>query len=902
MKKLLKGFSALAGIALVIQMTTPQFARGVAIDFVPVTLCHATGNGSFVEITVSTQGALNGHLGHEDDIIPKPENGCPSGEQTPPPPSETPPPPSNITPPPPGEHHDDEDSNDGDDDHHDGDHGHKQCTEGAGYATTVVEADQGTLKNGNPITDPTRTNPNKTLGAPDNQFFSLGKGGNVVLSFTNFPINVTGNDVSIYEITNGRDTYPEEKAKVEISQDGTTWHTVGTASGTDAGGISSQDIALTTLTWFKLIRISDTTNFALHDVTADGYDLDAVGIVYGACSTVQLTKDGTYSTVDGTITYAINWSVIGKGSVSPLTISDSMPTGTMYVPASADNGGTYDSLLDTVKWNLGTKNAGQSGSVHFKVTVDQALSQHPWAQTVVHFSQGSRADSTPVSVDRSDPTTALGPAESVGLLYDNPALAYIGKFVSLGFTDDPQGGELTVAFDHPVINGPGADLSVYEITGGDTYPDETARVFVSDDNSTWDNVGVVVRDGTVDLGSHASANYVRIVGTANVQNFQGDADNYDVDAVKALQLLPKLCSIDNQAEAWWVADDTDVNTFAKTTTIINKDACTDPHGTISGQKYADVNGNGTKDENENGLPNWTIYLDANDNGVLDNGEQSTVTDENGNYSFANVPSGMYIIREVGKAGWKQITPDEDSQSKYVVFVTSGNSTGKDFGNQNTGDTGGTDEGDGNNGGNTPPPPSGGLGSITGVVFSDDNNNGILDSGEASLSGWVVFLDTNDNGVLDPGEQSKTTASPYLFTGLADGTYTVREVQQVDWNQTLPTSANNFKYTVTIAGGAAITGKDFGNFHTVSGGGGPITTSGTNGGGGGGAALPPPTGRILGDTTTVPSGDTGLGGSGEPKVLGDSTQLPRTGSEIPFNVLIPLTIPLFAILTGRRKKQ
>ena len=41
-----------------------------------ISICHATGNGSYNEIEISTHG-VNGHEGHVDDIIPKPVNGCP---------------------------------------------------------------------------------------------------------------------------------------------------------------------------------------------------------------------------------------------------------------------------------------------------------------------------------------------------------------------------------------------------------------------------------------------------------------------------------------------------------------------------------------------------------------------------------------------------------------------------------------------------------------------------------------------------------------------------------------------------------------------------------------------------------------------------------------------------------
>jgi len=43
-------------------------------------------------------------------------------------------------------------------------------------------------------------------------------------------------------------------------------------------------------------------------------------------------------------------------------------------------------------------------------------------------------------------------------------------------------------------------------------------------------------------------------------------------------------------------------------------------GSISGTKWDDLNGDGVRNENEPGLAGWTIYLDDNQNGQLDEGE------------------------------------------------------------------------------------------------------------------------------------------------------------------------------------------------------------------------------------------------------------------------------------------
>ena len=59
---------------------------------------------------------------------------------------------------------------------------------------------------------------------------------------------------------------------------------------------------------------------------------------------------------------------------------------------------------------------------------------------------------------------------------------------------------------------------------------------------------------------------------------------------------------------------------------------------------------------EPGLADWTIYLDTNRNGTLDEGELSTVTDGNGNYTFTGLVPGTYAVAEVLQLGWRQTSP------------------------------------------------------------------------------------------------------------------------------------------------------------------------------------------------------------------------------------------------------
>ena len=102
------------------------------------------------------------------------------------------------------------------------------------------------------------------------------------------------------------------------------------------------------------------------------------------------------------------------------------------------------------------------------------------------------------------------------------------------------------------------------------------------------------------------------------------------------------------------------------------------------------------------------------------------------------------------------------------------------------------------------------GAISGYAFDDVTLNNIYEPGDGDtlLSGVVVFLDSNHNGLLDGGEQSTSTAGDgsYSFTGLADGTYDIR--QQVPAGYVAQTQAR------LIDAGQAFSDVNFGNFPIV----------------------------------------------------------------------------------------
>ena len=159
------------------------------------------------------------------------------------------------------------------------------CNVGPAWVANVVDNHLGTLKNGQPMTNPNRTDPTKVLGPNDNQFYSLGKDGWVILSFDFAVSDQPGTDLKLYEVTFGRDNYPEERADVEISQDGINWQFVGQISSEPGGdGINELDLSVTGLSWIRFVKVSDATDYNLHGSTADGLELDAIYATQQECS------------------------------------------------------------------------------------------------------------------------------------------------------------------------------------------------------------------------------------------------------------------------------------------------------------------------------------------------------------------------------------------------------------------------------------------------------------------------------------------------------------------------------------------------------------------------------------------------------------------------------------------
>lgn len=160
------------------------------------------------------------------------------------------------------------------------------CTETVFWATEAIDWDQGTLGNGGEIAA-YRSDPTNALGAPDGLIFSLGydlvddgySDGWLVVGFGGTVYDGPGADLIIQELTYGRDSFPEETAKIFGMLDDTSYYAgevTNHDNGTGLGEVSLPD----GVDHVDVMMAMDATDLAIHRAYTDAYDVDAIGACY----------------------------------------------------------------------------------------------------------------------------------------------------------------------------------------------------------------------------------------------------------------------------------------------------------------------------------------------------------------------------------------------------------------------------------------------------------------------------------------------------------------------------------------------------------------------------------------------------------------------------------------------
>ncbi len=189
---------------------------------------------------------------------------------------------------------------------------------------------------------------------------------------------------------------------------------------------------------------------------------------------------------------------------------------------------------------------------------------------------------------------------------------------------------------------------------------------------------------------------------------------------------------------------------------------------IRGNVWNDLNQDANRDNTEPGLEGWQVFLDSNDNGLLDAGERWTYSDGDGNYKFDQVIPNNYKVRELVQTGWQQTFPTGGSHS--VAAGPRDTIINADFGNMMTQS-----------------------GEIRGTKWSDTNGDGVRQNDEGGVSGWRIYFDDNLNGQMDPTERSTITDidGKYSFQNVPIGKHVIGEAMPDVWRQQFPARPTGF---------------------------------------------------------------------------------------------------------------
>ncbi|MEO8606575.1 MAG: SdrD B-like domain-containing protein [Chloroflexota bacterium] len=210
-------------------------------------------------------------------------------------------------------------------------------------------------------------------------------------------------------------------------------------------------------------------------------------------------------------------------------------------------------------------------------------------------------------------------------------------------------------------------------------------------------------------------------------------------------------------------------------------------GHVEGRVWQDLNNDGLAADSEPGLAGVIISLISDDGSSV-----QTVTIEDGHYDFFPVGEGHYGVQiqdgSVAADLQNSVDPDGENDAVSGVTVAAGGDYALNFGYQVTG-----------------------AASISGVVWLENNNFGVLDAGETGIAGVGVQLLDASGAVL--AETVSGADGSYRFDGLGAGSYTIRLV-----GDTLPQpysvtfdrdGDHNLETLVSTSSGENIANIDFG---------------------------------------------------------------------------------------------
>ncbi len=162
-------------------------------------------------------------------------------------------------------------------------------------------------------------------------------------------------------------------------------------------------------------------------------------------------------------------------------------------------------------------------------------------------------------------------------------------------------------------------------------------------------------------------------------------------------------------------------------------------GGISGLIWYDLDGDGAPD-GEPGATGIRVFVDIDRSGTYTPGDPSAVSGTDGTYVIEGLKQGNYLVYiDSLPPGYTvtTINPLPVKLDRYQIV------TDADYGIQDR------------------------SGTISGHVFNDSNQDGIIDPGEAGVGNVMLYWDMNDNDDYDPGEPMAMTAPVSGFYRISD---------------------------------------------------------------------------------------------------------------------------------------
>jgi len=218
--------------------------------------------------------------------------------------------------------------------------------------------------------------------------------------------------------------------------------------------------------------------------------------------------------------------------------------------------------------------------------------------------------------------------------------------------------------------------------------------------------------------------------------------------------------------------------------LYNKNFGTFRYGKIQGNVFEDRNGDGIINPSEHGLSQWKVLITGTQN-------DSAITDIWGNYIFTGLHAGNYSVQQNPLHPWIQTFPGAPpSSGAYALTIL--NESGQHFFSKNFGNTK--------------------VGVIRGIVFHDDDTNGVQSENE-----YGIF----DRKIILGGAKNETTytdySGKYSFGNLVAGVCTVRQEFSDDeeWVQTLPVDSSTNGHIIFVSQGSAYTNLNFGSIRLAT---------------------------------------------------------------------------------------